>query len=322
MASALIKLANAATEEGDYQTTSGFLEEALAIWRELGDQHGTARALISLGHAALRAGDSRQANARLEEALALSRELGDTRSMGFELSGLSEAALRQHDYARAARLGEESLALRRQLSNKWGVGVSLGTLGWVAMRQGDLPRAMAQWRESLDVRQEIGDMGGSAWCLERLAEVARARQQPERAVRLLGAAEALRASIGSVIDPVDQPEYENHRASLRAEIGETRFAAAWDDGRVMTLEQAVAQAFEGSVPDSGARRRMVLRRAPAGCDKIGQSASKIVDGEQAPGQSAESWARECLVISRWCKPDAGHLAFAAPEMREESRFGQ
>ncbi len=244
VASALIKLGNAATEAGDYAAAAEHLEEALAIWRDLEDKHGIARALISLGWVSLRSGDHQQANVRLEEALALSRELGDARSVGFELSGLGEAALQQGDYGRAMRLLEESLELRRQLGNKWGVGVSLGTLGLVAIRQGDWDSAMARLRESLEVRQEIGDKGGSAWCLERLAEVAREWGSPEKAVRLLSAAAALRISIGSVIDPADQAEYQNRRGALRAELGEARFAAIWSEGRALTLEQAVNYALE------------------------------------------------------------------------------
>ena len=145
---------------------------------------------------------------------------------------------------RATQLVEESLELRRQLGNKWGIGVSLGILGWVAMREGNWERAMARLGESLEVRREIGDQSGSAWCLERLAEVALAQGQAEKAVRLFGAGAALRASIRSVIDPVDQPEYESKIASLRAELGKERFAAVWDEGRALTLEQAVAYALE------------------------------------------------------------------------------
>jgi predicted ATPase/class 3 adenylate cyclase len=244
IASALIKLGNAATEVGDYATATGFLEEALKIWRELEDKHGTARALISLGWVALRPGNHPLAKELLVEALALSRELGDTRSIGFELSGLGEVALRQGDTMRATQLVEESLELRRQLGNKWGVGVSLGILGWVAMREGNWNRAIARLSESVEVRREIGDQSGSAWCLERLAEIALARGLPEKAVRLFAAGAALRASIHSVIDPVDQPEYESRIISLRAELGEERFVATWDEGRVLTLEQAVAYALE------------------------------------------------------------------------------
>lgn len=243
-AAALIKLGNSATEGGDYATASGYLAEALMIWRELEDKHGIARALISLGWAALRPGDYQLANERLEEALAISRELEDTRSIGFELSGLGEVALREGDYARARRLLEESLELRRQLGNKWGVGVSLGTLGWVAMHEGDWKRAVARLGESLEVRQEIGDKGGSAWCLERLAEVASAQQQAAKAVRIFGAAAALRESIGSVIDPVDRSEYEDRLDSLRAELGNDQFVKAWEGGRALSLEKAVAYALE------------------------------------------------------------------------------
>jgi tetratricopeptide (TPR) repeat protein len=245
VASVLIKLANAATEAGDYATASGFLAEALMIWRKLEDKHGIARALISLGWAALRPGDYPLAHARLEEALAISRELEDTRSIAFELSGLGEVALRQGEYAQATRLLEESLELRRQLGNKWGVGVSLGTLGWVAMYQEDWNRAVARLGESLEVRRELGDKGGSAWCLERLAEIALAQRQSEKAVRLFGVASGLRESIGSVIDPVDRAEYENKLDSLRAELGEELFSTMWDQGHIMSLEQAMAHALEG-----------------------------------------------------------------------------
>jgi predicted ATPase/class 3 adenylate cyclase/uncharacterized protein HemY len=244
MASALIKLGNAATEAGDYATASGFLEEALAIWRELEDKHGIARALISLGWTALRPGDYQLANARLTEALSLSRELKDTRSMGFELSGLGEIALRQGNSKRATQLVKESLELRRQLGNKWGIGVSLGILGWAAMRHGDWKGAIARLGESLEVRREIGDVGGSAWCLERLAQVALAKGQTEKAVRLFSAAAALRASIGSVVDHADQSEYENTRNALRAKLGQERFAAVWNEGRELTLEQVIAYALE------------------------------------------------------------------------------
>jgi tetratricopeptide (TPR) repeat protein len=158
---------------------------------------------------------------------------------------LGEVALRQGDYARATRLLEESLELRRQLGNKWGVGVSLGTLGWVAIGEGDWNRAIARLGESLEVRQEIGDKGGIAWCLERLAEVALAQGKPEKAVRLLSTASALRISIGSVIDPVDQPEYKSRRSALREELGEQRFSAVWDEGRAMTPEEAIAYALKG-----------------------------------------------------------------------------
>src|SRR5687767_6155971 len=103
------------------------------------------------------------------------------------------------------------------------MAASLGSLGWVALRQGDLPRLRTTLAESLALRLETGDRGGVAWCLEKLAEAAAlplwqrpARGAPDqpapapadlrRAARIYAAAAALRAPVGSVVDPADQPE--------------------------------------------------------------------------------------------------------------------
>lgn len=244
MASALIKLGNAYVEVGDYRAATEYLEEALGIWRQLEDKHDIARALISLGWAALRPGNYALAKTRLAEALALSRELGDTRRMGFELSGLGEVALREGNYTLATRLVEESLDLRKKIGNKWGIGVSLGILGWIGIREEDWSRASRYLTESLEVRREIGDQSGCAWCLERLAEVALSRGQHEKAVRLFGAGAALRASINSVIDPVDKSDYDNRIIYLRKKLGKKRFLAIWEEGNVLSLESAVAYALE------------------------------------------------------------------------------
>lgn len=243
MASALIKLGNAAEELGNYTAASKYLNEALMIWRKLEDRQGTARALISYGWVALRSGDYPLAKSRLEEALTISRDLGDSRNIGFELAGLGEVALRQQDYRKASQLVEESLELRRRLGNKWGVGVCLGILGWIAMREEHWDRALALLGSSLEVRQEIGDLSGSAWCFERLAAVAEAQGKMEKAARLFGYGAALRANIRSVIDPSDQPAYDSRIRTLQAKLGKKKFGILWAEGQKLTLEQAFDYAF-------------------------------------------------------------------------------
>ena len=64
---------------------------------------------------------------------------------------------------------------------------------------------------------------------------------------LLGAAKALRDSVGSVIDPGDQPEHDRHLAAMRAQLGEAAFDKAWVKGQGMTFEEAVGYATKGSV---------------------------------------------------------------------------
>jgi hypothetical protein len=75
--------------------------------------------------------------------------------------------------------------------------------------------------------------------LEKIADVFVAQQYPEQAARLLGAAEALRVATHVPVPPVDQTDYERTVAAARAHLDEATFAAAWAEGRAMTLEQAI-----------------------------------------------------------------------------------
>jgi predicted ATPase/DNA-binding CsgD family transcriptional regulator len=253
LADSLITLGDMETELGHYETASSLMNEALVIMCELEDERGIARALWQLGQCAVRPGDYEQAVEYFEMALPLLRQSGDKAHIAIAISGLAEVALRQGDYERATLLEEESLALRREIGETWGVAVSLGNFAWIALGQDDLERAVDLLGESLTLRLEIGDIGGSAWCLEKFAEIALIiggnessvdlGREYRRATRLYGAAASLRAPLDSVIDLVDQPNYEHHLAILRDKIGDTSFAAAWVEGQAMALEQAATYAM-------------------------------------------------------------------------------
>ena len=76
-AKALSAAGNLALVRGLYEEARAFLEEALALWRLLGDTGSIATTLYALGRVAHRTGDPASARALTEESLALRRELGD-----------------------------------------------------------------------------------------------------------------------------------------------------------------------------------------------------------------------------------------------------
>jgi len=265
VANALKLLAEIATEEGDYVAASARFEAALTIWRDLKDSIGLAKTLLQHGWSVMRTGDYEQATSRMQESLLLFREAGNTGQIALNLSGLGEAAIRQGQYDRATHLLEESLAVSRALKNAWYVGTVLGSLGWVALRQRDFPRMRALLGESIAVRMDLNDRGGIAWCLEKLAAaiVAQAQATPrvsrltgyQHAARLYGAAAALRAPLGSMIDLVDQPDYERSLMTLRAGLGKQAYEDAWDEGAAMPLRDiihaALAEPTAPAVPGAG-----------------------------------------------------------------------
>jgi len=83
-----------------------------------------------------------------------------------------------------------------------------------------------------------------AEALEWLAAVESAEGQVIRAARLFGAADAWWRACGAVRYAPDQLAYERDVADLRARFKEGAFAAAWAEGRAMTLDEVLGYALD------------------------------------------------------------------------------
>jgi len=91
--------------------------------------------------------------------------------------------------------------------------------------------------------QEVGDQVNIAEVLEGFAGVAGAQGEGQKAARLYAAAETLRKTIGAPLLPGDRPRYERQLATARFLVNEEVWEAAWEEGRAMTLEEAVSYAL-------------------------------------------------------------------------------
>ncbi len=242
-ADALENLAEVASETGDYLTAAKLFEESLALFRELGYLKGIGENLKMIGWLAMRTGNYEQAEAMLEEALVVCRQAGNLHQIISALDGVAELAIRRERYARAHDLLQESLNLSRRLGEKWQMAIALGSLGWIALRQHDFKEMRDLLSESLVLRMETGDKGGTAWCLEKLAEANSLQSRSQPAVIISGAAFALRARAGAMMDAVDRPDYERMISRLRTALGQETFKSAWAEGEGMLLESVVDYAL-------------------------------------------------------------------------------
>jgi hypothetical protein len=161
---------------------------------------------------------------------------------------MGELAWSRVDYDEAAERLAMSLDLFRELGNHLGTAVALHKRGYVALHQGKLARAEALLEEGLALYQKLGiGQWGIAHCLAGFAAVALVRAQPERATRLLGAASALIAAVGHRLELPDSADYDDSLAMAKAQLDEVAFAAAWAEGQVMTMEEAIAYATAGDL---------------------------------------------------------------------------
>ena len=243
-AASLGNLGNVAYKQGDYALAQTRFEESLALQRETGDKRGIAISLLNLGLLAYEQGDYTAARALYGESLAMKRESGDRQGIAISLFNLGSIASDQGDYALAHSLQEESLSLRRELGDRQGVAASLGNLGLLACRQADYDLARSLQKESLSLRREIGDRHGMAGSLEALASLALLENNAERAARLWGAASRLREVLGAPLPPHVRERYAGETSAAREALTPADFAACWEAGRALTLEQAANDALE------------------------------------------------------------------------------
>ncbi len=248
IAYALTELGHAISSQGEHATGLALQEESAAIFREVGDTWGLGLALNWPARVALERGDHATARSILEELVAAYRALGDRFFLAQWLNDLGDVARCQGDDERAGALYEESLALFRKVNAKIGIAGVLHNLGYVAHHRDDERRAATLFGESLALFREVGDKRGIAECCAGLAGVAASKRQSMRAARLLGAAEALLAAAGTTIWTSNRDDYERDLAAARAQLDEGAFAAAWAEGRAMSLELTVGYALAEPQP--------------------------------------------------------------------------
>jgi predicted ATPase/DNA-binding CsgD family transcriptional regulator len=217
-------------------------EQALAVIRQLDDPQSTALAFLSSGDRAFAVGELAEARAHFEESLALFRQTGDSLMAAQALNKLGDLARGCDDYARAAALYAESLALMRRHEGDSGIPGVLHNLGYVAHHQGDYRRAFDHFLEAIVLFRVTGDQRGIAECLLGVAAVALARDRPQQAAQLFGAADAALDRAGMSITTSNASDYHRNIEALRARLGRVAFAEEWSAGRVMTADQAIAYA--------------------------------------------------------------------------------
>jgi predicted ATPase/class 3 adenylate cyclase len=133
----------------------------------------------------------------LDEALPLFRKIGDETGVARVLWGIGNALYFGKEFADARPVLEEAVALNRKLDDQFGLGWSIHTLGLVTFNLGDFQRARDSWIEAIQLFAAAGDVPGIVLQLDNLSALARHDGDFGRAARLWGAASAFQESSGT-----------------------------------------------------------------------------------------------------------------------------
>jgi hypothetical protein len=116
--------------------------------------------------------------------------------------------------------------------------------GHIERMSGNFDAALNIYARMIVAYREISMDPAVANLLECFAMISVAKEQPERAARLFGAAEALREKLGADMTSYERMEYEPAVAALRAGMAPEDFEAAWAAGAGIDVDRAIETAID------------------------------------------------------------------------------
>ena len=229
-------------EGGDAATGARRAEEALAIYRALGDRRGIAEALLELGVATSETGKPALAVALLEESVERFEELGSDQDVLLAVRNLAGVYHDAGDLRRAGALHERNLVRAREIRDVRTEAMSLGQLAMIAVDEGRVAEAIPMLRAQIRLWRDLGQKLPLAISLCRLALAIAVAGDARTAARLLSASHAL---LDDQLPGTTEVAKINNRTlqAAHAQLDEADFAEAWESGRRLTADEAVALAM-------------------------------------------------------------------------------
>jgi predicted ATPase/class 3 adenylate cyclase len=148
----------------DPEGAMDLIKEALALYRELGDEGNVARCQWALGNWYYFNEDYRAATIALDEAISLARNGDDRFTLGWALHTRSLVALKERDLEVANRLIHEGLSIFSEGRDLSGMTMLVDDAASLAELSGDMPRAIklagAATVSRLTTGADLGSIGG------------------------------------------------------------------------------------------------------------------------------------------------------------------
>jgi predicted ATPase/class 3 adenylate cyclase len=214
------------------------LNEAIAIWRELGDLDELASTYGTLGWLLIMdAGSDQGALEAFRQGVEIRRELGDDAGEVRALVGVAQTLVALGD-------SEQAEAISRELLERGGGDprtehFAYHFLADCSLVRGETEEAEKRYRQSLRAALPLGDVVETSFEVQGVAMAAAGNGDPERALRLAGAVEAMWESLGiSISIAFWDALLARYLGPAREQLG-ARADEVWAEGRALEFDDAV-----------------------------------------------------------------------------------
>jgi len=129
-------------------------EDALTIWRSIGQKRGIASSLNEIARAEVSLGKNKEALANFQEALQIRRDIGDKRGLGDTLIDLGNFYDDQGNHDQALNMYKESLQIERDIGNERLQAAGLNNIAGVYFAKGQYEDARTYYLQALQLREK------------------------------------------------------------------------------------------------------------------------------------------------------------------------
>jgi len=226
-----------------YQRSLGYFEKAEKLYSKAGDQRSQADLLCVIGYFRIINGEIESGQKYLDKAQLLF-PIDEIVMWTYFQIAKSIVALVHGKYEQVHALLQEALVRAEKLGNRFDYMWTRVRFGYLALRQDNLREARQVFAETAEVFHKNNTTSGVVFTLEGMAQLFIANSNPKNAARLIGWADATRKGKEIPRWPLlEQSDVDKVIAACVSKMGKAAFADAYEEGLVMTLDEAVALAF-------------------------------------------------------------------------------
>ena len=239
IAATLSTLSLARLQAGDANGAALAEQEALQMFRVLGDRLGEAIGLLHLGEIALAQGEDAQARSHLADCLQIARAIKNQEIEGACQLAQGEVSFVNGEAADARRWFARSLTVCCEAADKRGEANAIWWLGKTDLQASELPSARKRLGDALIAFRAFGMREEVLGCLEDHAALVGADGHIEAAVQLAAAAAGSRHRLSLVRTSRSESAWQAHLVCWRERLSTQEFEEAWRDGSEWSVDHAI-----------------------------------------------------------------------------------
>jgi predicted ATPase/DNA-binding NarL/FixJ family response regulator len=237
-----------ALRAGDLEAAEEALEDCLDLGARRGIGDLAAEVRNNLGLLWCWKGDLEAARRDFERGLALSEELGDEHSLALAMFNLCLIDFLTGGGRTPPSMLHDCLAILERLGDQPGIAFARGLLGCVALESRDVAGATVLLQAALRITRDVGDKVNVLFGLDAFAFLAVKTREYRHALLLAGAAAAVRDAVGTITFPQWQSRIDEAVDLAGRVLGPEAAAAAYAEGRRLSLAEAIDLALAGPPP--------------------------------------------------------------------------